>query len=238
MNGPRWFSPPQDPADPSTGRLNVVYDALDRLVVAGVAEAPALRSAAGAVSYAVLLEQVASMGGLMRALGVREGDAVAVAAVPSPEAVVALLAVARVGATVWVGREPRALVERSDPALVVADGDQMPDVAAAVDALDAARPRAVVVVRPGEWPLVETRDVAWDPALKAGATDPAPVVPVAGGTALVTTGSGDAVAHDDPSLARSYEEPVEIGSAWDETTVVEILSGLMSGQGVVLDARR
>lgn len=234
MSGPRWFTPPKDPADPSTGRLNAVYDALDHLVVAGAAEVPALRAPTGTTSYAVLLEQVAAMGGLMRALGVRERDAVAVASLPSPESVVALLAAGRVGATAWVGEQPAPLIERSDPALVVADGEQMPVVATAVDALDPARPRAVVVVRPGEWSLVETRDVAWDPALKAGATDPAPVVPVAGGTALAVTGDGDRVVHERAGLVTPYEEPAVLGSAWDEATVVAVLAGLMSGRGLVL----
>ncbi|WP_167003546.1 AMP-binding protein [Mumia sp. ZJ430] len=234
MSGPRWFSPPKDPADPSTGRLNVVYDALDRLVVAGFADAPALRSANGTTSYVVLLEQVASMGGLMRALGVRERDAVALTCEPSRESVVALLAAGRVGATAWLGERPAPLIERSDPALVVADGAKMPEVADAVAALDAARPRAVVVVRPGEWPLVETRDVAWEPALKAGATDPAPVVPVAGGTALAVTTDGVSLVHEHPSLAVTYEEPAQVGPVWDETTVIAVLAGLMSGRGLAL----
>ena len=77
-------------------------------------------------------------------------------------------------------------------------------------------------------------DVAWEPALRAGATDPAPVVPVAGGTALAVTGGGDTGAHERASLVTSYAAPAVIGSTWDETTVVAVLAGLMSGQGLVL----
>ncbi|MGH1564902.1 AMP-binding protein [Mumia sp. DW29H23] len=235
MTEPTWFTRPSDGAP---GTLNAVYDLLDRPVVLGRADATAVSGSDGALSYAVLLEQVAAFGGLLRALGVRPGDAVAVTAPVSTETVVALLATARIGATPWVGGDPAGLVSTSDPALVVADGVQMESVAAAVDALDPQRPRAIVVVRPGEWTLLETRDVAWAPALKAGGTDPAAVQPVVAGTPFVVAPAGatyashdhDGVAGTPPAGALDGAE----GAAWTGELVRDLVASLGAG-GVALD---
>jgi propionyl-CoA synthetase len=229
MSAPTWFSRPSDAA---AGTLNVVYDALDRQIIGGYADAPAVVTAGDEVSYAVLLEQVAAFGGLLRALGVRTGDAVAVTATTSPESVVAVLAAARIGAVPWVGETPDGLVARSDTPLIVADGAQMAVVAPAVDALDPQRPRAVVVVRPGEWTLVETRDVAWEPALKAGATDPAAVVPVAPDTSLVVADDGGTSTHGD--LTRTSADSLAAGAPWTVEGVRAVVSALTAGRAVTL----
>ncbi|KAA1420552.1 AMP-binding protein [Mumia zhuanghuii] len=239
MSGPTWFT---RPGEDTPGRLNLAYDALDRQVVAGRADEPALRAAADDLSYAVLLERVAAFGGLLGALGVRVGHAVAVPAAVSVETAVAVLAAARIGATVWIGGEVADVVRRSDAGLVVADGPQMADVVAALETLDPVPPRAVVVVRAGEWAIDETRDVAWEPALKAGATDPATVVPVDAGAPLVTTPAEDAYAvHTHAELAADAgagvpDGPVEVplAATWTAALVGDLLTGLQTGRSVVL----
>jgi len=96
-----WFLRPRATSD---GTFNLAYNALDRHVVRGLAEEPALLhpfAADGArsyYSYAELLERVAQLGGGLRELGVRPGHAVVLALPLVPELVIGLLACARLGA--------------------------------------------------------------------------------------------------------------------------------------------
>ncbi len=91
----RWFP---------DGVLNTCYNALDRHVVAGRSDQPALvhdspvTGTRRTYTYAQLLEQVARFGGVLQALGVGKGDRVVVYMPMVPEAVVAMLACARIGA--------------------------------------------------------------------------------------------------------------------------------------------
>jgi propionyl-CoA synthetase len=88
----------------SGARLNTCYNCLDRHVEAGRGAQPALiwdSPMAGRTeifSYAALRDRTARLAGALRRLGVRPGDRVVIYLPMVPEAVIAMLAVARLGA--------------------------------------------------------------------------------------------------------------------------------------------
>lgn len=118
----RWFS---------GGQLNTCYNALDRHVIAGRGDQPALyydspvTGTARTLTYAQLLDQVSRFGGALRALGVDKGDRVVIYMPMVPEAVVAMLACARIGAVHSVvfggfaAGELAARIEDAEPKVVV-----------------------------------------------------------------------------------------------------------------------
>jgi propionyl-CoA synthetase len=118
----RWFR---------GGQLNTCYNALDRHVIAGRGDQPALHydspvtGTARTLTYAQLLDQVSRFGGALRALGVDKGDRVVIYMPMVPEAVVAMLACARIGAVhsvVFGGFAPGELaarIEDAEPKVVV-----------------------------------------------------------------------------------------------------------------------
>ena len=148
------------------------FDALDAHVVGGAADRVALTGAGQSWTYARLLEEVAAFGGVLRHCGVVPGDRVLVALPAVPEAVVAVLAGSRIGAT-------HDLVDRApglgEPAKVLVTASTETYV---VDSLDRDGGVAdVVLVKQrdgGEWPLLDGRDYDWDVVMRAGRTDPAP----------------------------------------------------------------
>ncbi|HQR25702.1 MAG TPA: propionyl-CoA synthetase [Nocardioides sp.] len=188
----RWFA---------DGTLNTCYNALDRHVAGGAADRLALvydsavTDTRRTLTYAQLLEEVAAFGGVLRTLGVAKGDRVVIYMPMIPEAVVAMLACARIGAVhsvVFGGFAPHELAIRIDDArpkvLVSAScGIEPSRVVEYKPFLDKAlelaehRPAAVVVKqRPQvEASMVEGRDVDWDVAMRAGRADPAECVEVA-----------------------------------------------------------
>ena len=119
----RWFA---------GGRLNTCWNALDRHVEAGHGERAALvydspvTSSAETYTYARLRDEVATFAGALAGLGVVAGDRVVVYMPMIPEAVVAMLACARLGAVhsvVFGGFAPAELAVRIDdasPRVVVA----------------------------------------------------------------------------------------------------------------------
>ena len=129
-----WFTRPRTVLDrdaPPAGRwfpdgvLNTCFNALDRHVIRGRADEPALiyhsaySGARRSYTYADLLQDVAQLGGGLRELGVGRGDRVMVCMPMVPEAVVAMLACARVGAVHCVvsgGLAPGELAARIDDA--------------------------------------------------------------------------------------------------------------------------
>ena len=186
----RWFP---------DGELNTCFNALDRHVAAGRGDQAALlydspvTGTTARLSYADLLDQVSRFAGVLRGLGVRRGDRVVIYMPMVPEAVVAMLACARLGAVhsvVFGGFAPRELAVRIDdarPVVVVSAscGIEPSRVVPYTPMLDRAleltgeRPRAVVVLqRPQqEAEMVPGRDLDWADAM-AGAT-PVDAVPVA-----------------------------------------------------------
>src|SRR5690606_28897682 len=90
----KWFA---------DGTLNAAYNAVDRHVEAGLGDRVAIHfegepGDSRTITYAELREEVARAANALSALGVTTGDRVAIYLPMIPEAVVALLACARIGA--------------------------------------------------------------------------------------------------------------------------------------------
>ncbi|MFI5715432.1 AMP-binding protein [Nocardia sp. NPDC051750] len=134
-----WDVPPEQAVDTARpvsrwfpgARLNTCYNALDRHVAAGRAGQAALiyesamTGESGVYSYAELLDRVARFAGAMRDLGVTVGDRVVIYLPMIPEAVVAMLACARIGAVHSVvfggfaAPELAARIDDAEPVLIV-----------------------------------------------------------------------------------------------------------------------
>jgi propionyl-CoA synthetase len=139
-SGIDWITQPQKVLDDSRppfyrwfkgGQLNTCYNALDRHVIAGRGDQAALHydspvtGTSRTFTYAQLLDQVSRFGGALRALGVDKGDRVVIYMPMVPEAVVAMLACARIGAVHSVvfggfaAGELAARIEDAEPKVVV-----------------------------------------------------------------------------------------------------------------------
>ena len=112
----RWFP---------DGTLNTAANCLDRHVAAGHGDRTAIiydSAVLGTVehiSYAELTDRVASFAGVLQELGVGHGDRVVIYLPMTPEAPIAMLACARLGAVhsvVFGGFSPGALRSRIDDA--------------------------------------------------------------------------------------------------------------------------
>ena len=186
----RWFS---------GGEVNTCYNALDRHVENGRAEQVALiydspvTQTIRSFTFRELRAEVARCAGALAALGVSKGDRVIIYMPMVPQAVIAMLAVARLGAihsVVFGGFASHELAGRLDdarPTLVISGscGIEPGRVVAYKPLLDAAiamathKPRhCLIYQRPMERAaMVPGRDLDWDEAM-AGAT-PHDCVPVA-----------------------------------------------------------
>ena len=163
------------------GRLNIAYNCVDRHVEDGHGDQVALHfegepGDSRAITYADLQREVSQAANALTELGVGAGDRVAIYLPMIPEAVVAMLACARIGAphsVVFAGFSAEALRSRIDDAqatlVITADGQNrrgsaMP-LKPAVDEAVADTPsvRNVLVVRRtgGDVAMVEGRDVWW-----------------------------------------------------------------------------
>jgi propionyl-CoA synthetase len=127
-----WFEKPKQTFDPKAGIYgrwfvggicNTCFNAVDRHVNAGRGEQPALiydSPIAGAkrtLTYHRLLTETQVLGGMLRELGVDKGDRVIIYMPMVPEAVIAMLACARIGAihsVVFGGFAARELATRID----------------------------------------------------------------------------------------------------------------------------
>jgi propionyl-CoA synthetase len=200
----RWFG---------DGTLNTCFNALDRHVIRGRADQAALvyesplTGPVQTLTYSRLLERVAAFAGVLRSCGVGRGDRVVIWMPTMPEAVIAMLAAARLGAVhaVLPGMSSvAALAGRVDdtrPKVVVTascGADTSGPVAYKPlldEALTLARHRVdVVIVKQRSQlsaELVTGRDIDFDAALRVGMRDPAPCVPVAGDDPLYVLHSGD-----------------------------------------------
>lgn len=161
-----WF---RKPGDGRPGSLNLCFNAVDRHVVHGGADEPALLLAGGPLDFATLLEQVGALAGAFRALGVGPGERV-VLALPDPtDLVVAELASARLGAVYAsaAAADFSATVDRQQPVLV----------ATAYPPAFGVHAPAACLVR-GVEPADPRRDLDWEAAVAAGRTDAAPCAEV------------------------------------------------------------
>ncbi|MET0859900.1 MAG: AMP-binding protein, partial [Microbacterium sp.] len=116
------------------GELNVAYNCLDRHVAAGNGDRIALLwegepGDSRHVTYAELTDEVKRLANVLEALGIVEGDRVAIYMPMIPEAIAAMLAVARLGAihsVVFGGFSADSLRARIDDAgaklVITADG--------------------------------------------------------------------------------------------------------------------
>ncbi|WP_375431065.1 AMP-binding protein [uncultured Friedmanniella sp.] len=205
-----WYRRPRTVFDPEAGPvgrwfpdgvLNTCYNALDRHVVRGLADEPALifHSAYSGTrrtySYAELLERVAQLGGALRELGVTQGDRVVLYLPMVAEAVIGMLACARIGAVhsvVFGGFAPAELAARIDDAepkvvITASCGLEPGRVVAYKPLLDAALARTrhqpdycVVLQRePVRAELVEGRDLDFASLMRGGQFPPAECAQVA-----------------------------------------------------------
>jgi propionyl-CoA synthetase len=204
-----WVTPPTRALDASRAPLyawfpdavgNTCWNALDRHVAAGHGDRTAIihdspmTGSVSRISYAELTDQVARFAGALAARGVGKGDRVIVYMPMVPEALVAMLACARLGAihsVVFGGfaahelavriddARPKAIVAAScglEPGRVVA---YKPLVDAAIELAGHKPEVCIVLQRPQAGAdLVPGRDIGWEEALTGVA--PAPCVPVAG----------------------------------------------------------
>jgi propionyl-CoA synthetase len=185
----RWFA---------GGQLNTCYNALDRHVEHGRADQPALiydSPLAGAVrtfTYRELRDAVAQFAGALRAQGVEHGDRVVIYMSMVPEAAIAMLACARIGAVHSVvfggfaANELASRIEDAQPKVVVCTSCGIepgrlvaykPLLDAALDMVATKPERCIVVQRPElEAELDPPRDVSWADAVSLAT--PADCVPV------------------------------------------------------------
>ncbi|MGW4586828.1 acetate--CoA ligase [Amycolatopsis thermoflava] len=161
------------------GRLNVARNCVDRHVEAGFGDQVAIHwvgepGDSRDITYAQLRDEVCRAANALVSLGVRAGDRVAIQLPMIPEAIVAMLACARLGAphsVVFGGFSPSALRSRVDDAeakvVITADGQYrrgkaVPVKAGVDEALAGSAVEKVVVVRRTGTPvLMGERDVWW-----------------------------------------------------------------------------
>ncbi|HTY72915.1 MAG TPA: propionyl-CoA synthetase [Actinomycetes bacterium] len=230
----RWFT---------GGRLNTCANALDRHVAAGrgdqtaiIYDSPVTGSRAR-LSYAELLDQVERFAGVLRSLGVGHGDRVVVYMPMIPEAAVAMLACARLGAVhcvVFGGFAAHELAIRIDdarPSVLVAAscGVEPAHVVRYLPIVDAALeqaqfpPQHVVVLERQQEPVIPLRAnvVDWRDAMAAA--EPVEAVPVAATDPLYvlytsgTTGRPRGVVRDNGGHA--------VALRWSMTNVFGIRPG-------------
>ncbi|SFB47747.1 propionyl-CoA synthetase [Amycolatopsis marina] len=199
-----WTRPPTRALDDSAaplyrwfpdGELNTSYNALDRHVAAGHGGRTALiydspvTGAKKRFSYAELLDQVARFAGALTSLGVTKGDRVIIYLPMVPEAVIAMLGCARIGAVhsvVFGGFAPKELaarVEDAEPKVIVAAScgieptrvvEYKPIIDAALATTEHQPDRVVVLQRDAARADLGERDLDWAGLMH----DAEPVAPV------------------------------------------------------------
>src|SRR6202012_3722086 len=197
-----WIKPAEKIFDPGQGLygrwfagavVNTCYNALDRHVEGGRAEQLALihdSPLTGTITkftYAEMLHEVKTLAAVMTDLGIAKGDRVILYMPMVPEAVVAMLACARIGAVhsvVFGGFAPKELATRIDdaaPKLIfsascgIEPGRIVPYKPLLDESIKLAgvKPRACVILQRPQQPcdLVAGRDQDWaalrDAAIKA-----------------------------------------------------------------------
>ncbi|GAB2970951.1 acetate--CoA ligase [Actinotalea caeni] len=183
----RWFG---------DGRLNAAYNAVDRHVEAGHGDRVAIHfegepGDTRTITYADLQREVSKTANALGELGVSTGDRVAIYLPMIPEAAIAMLACARIGAThsvVFGGFSAEALHSRITDAeatlVITADGGHRrgkpsalkPAVDEALSKGDTPVKHVLVVRRTGqdvEW--TEGRDVWWHDVVGAASEEHEPV---------------------------------------------------------------
>ncbi|MBA3439057.1 MAG: propionyl-CoA synthetase [Pyrinomonadaceae bacterium] len=186
----RWFS---------GGSLNSCYNALDLHVETGRADQPALiydsavTNSTKVITYRVLLNEVARFAGVLLLHGVRKGDRVIIYMPMVPEAVIAMLACARIGAihsVVFGGFAANELATRINdarPKVIVSASccvevnrvvPYKPLLDQAIE-LAIAKPAACIILQRPQEQASMTRGRDFDWAQEMAQAKPADCVPVA-----------------------------------------------------------
>jgi propionyl-CoA synthetase len=203
-----WIKPPQRVLDDSNppfyrwftgGVLNTCFNALDRHVVGGRGDQLALiydspvTGSKRAYTYAQLLDQVARFAGGLRSLGVVKGDRVVIYLPMVPQAAIAMLACARIGAVhsvVFGGFAPHELAIRIDdakPKVIVSASCGIeptrtiaykPMLDHAIELAEHKPERCVILQRPQVTAELGERDLDWETLMRPGAVEPAEAVAV------------------------------------------------------------
>ena len=181
------------------GKLNVAFNCVDRHVLAGHGDRVAIHwegepvGDARSLTYAELKDEVCRAANVLTDLGVTAGDRVAIYMPMVPEAVVAMLACARVGAlhsVVFAGYSSTALRARIEDAeakmVITTDGQfrrgaAVPLKTGVDEALEGLDPDAntvehvLVVRRTGmDTPMTAGRDLWWDEAMSTVSNEHTP----------------------------------------------------------------
>jgi acetyl-CoA synthetase len=176
------------------GKLNVAYNCVDRHVESGHGEQVAIHWVGEPgdtrdFTYAQLKDEVSKTANALTSLGVVSGDVVAIQLQMVPEAIIAMLACARLGVlhnVVFGGFSPTALRARVDDAkaklVITSDGQYRRGKAAPMkanvdEALEGAETveKVLVVRRTGtEVPWTEGRDLWWHELVDAQSTEHTP----------------------------------------------------------------
>jgi propionyl-CoA synthetase len=232
-----WYTPPTRALDESNapfyrwfpdGTLNTCHNAVDRHVENGRGDQAALvydspvTDAQRTLTYRELRDEVGRFAGVLAGLGVVKGDRVVIYMPMVPEAVVAMLACARIGAVhsvVFGGFAPHELAIRIDdarPKVVVSAScgievsrviEYKPLLDRAIDHAEHKPEKCVILQRPQAQATIGERDVDWAEAMAAAravdcvpvaATDPLYILYTSGTTGrpkgVVRDNGGHAVA--------------------------------------------
>ncbi|MFF0529283.1 acetate--CoA ligase [Nocardia amikacinitolerans] len=174
------------------GQLNVAYNCVDRHVLDGHGDQVAIHwegepGDSRDITYAELLAEVCRAANYLTDLGLRAGDRVAIYMPMVPEAIVSMLACARLGLThsvVFAGFSPTALRQRVDDAgarlVITTDGQWRRGAAAPLKAAvdealadgNSSAEHVLVVRRTGiEVPWTEGRDLWWHDTVEAASPE-------------------------------------------------------------------
>ncbi|MEE8627562.1 MULTISPECIES: propionyl-CoA synthetase [Methylobacterium] len=253
-----WVTPPSRVFSPGEGpygrwfvgaEVNACHNAVDRHVAAGRGEQAAIlydspvTGTKRRITYAELLDEVASLAAVLQDLGVGRGDRVVLYMPMVPEALFAMLACARIGAVHSVvfggfaARELAARIEDAAPKVVLAAscGIEPARVVAYKPLLDEAcrlsshKPESCLILQRPQAvaEMVEARDRDWAEAVAQARTAgrAAPCVPVAATDPLYvlytsgTTGKPKGVVRDTGGylVALAWSMPNLYGVAPGET---------------------
>ena len=205
--GVDWYTEPETILDDGNppfyrwfrgGTLNTCHNALDRHADGGHGDQTALiydspvTGTKRAYTYSQLRDETARFAGVLKSLNIGKGDRVVIYMPMIPEAVVAMLACARLGAmhsVVFGGFAAHELAVRIDdarPKLIVSAScgievtrivEYKPILDKAIDEAAHKPQRTIIVQRPQATAEITARDLDWH-ELMAAAPDPHPCVPV------------------------------------------------------------